>query len=158
VQRVAVDISKPVGPGVYEVVADVKRGDASKLTLQQFEQGIKAKYGENVQVLTYEVTGPQARVFFKVQEPRAQLANGKGEVRAAAILAPLVITLLGLVSVGFLWWRIQVEVKEGFKVVDDVLEKPGAQVAAGGFGIGAAALGVAALLFVLTRKGNDGKT
>jgi type II secretory pathway component PulF len=155
---VSVDVSKPVGPGVYEVLSTVKSGDASKLTLQDFQRGIADKYGDNVEVLTYETQGTQARVFFKVHQPRTNQTSSKGEIRAAFI-APLIITLVGLVSVGFLWWQIQVEVKEGYKVVDDVLEKPGAQVAAGGFGIGAAALGVAALLYVLTRKGRaNGET
>jgi hypothetical protein len=136
-------------PGTYEIEGVVTSGgDAQRLTKEDIQQGISSQFGGRVQVVDYVATDKQD-ITLKIQVLPGPNA---GDITPQQVVA--IITALAIVAAGFLLWQFSIQVKKTFKVIDDTTHSPGGQIAAGGVGVGIAALGLAALAYMVwPRKG-----
>lgn len=150
-QRVPIDPNAPLKPGkTYEIVAAHKGGDVSRVTRADLERALRAKYGPGVRVLDWGKRGNDLVVQLKVEstpsaKTGASSAYYPGEDIYPAFLPPfsipLALTAASVIAILYLIWRITAEMKEAVELVP----KEARAAAVTGVGLGAGALGLAAL-------------
>lgn len=136
-----------IEPGkLYEFVFTVKSGDASRLSKDEIQSGMRSTLKDSrIEVQAWKVQGASLLVTFWIP-PTSATAQVGDEVMVTPMLVPVLLVaavvaaLIGL----FMIWKISVAIKETVELVpNDVKEKIAVGVASAGAGIGLLGLGVA---------------
>ena len=138
-RRVPRDPNADLAPGLYELVAGVRRGNPHITNRAQLEVALQFTYGPRISVSDYTVRGDRLVVRFEVHP-------GPG-LQPAALWLPIALTAAAILAALLVVWRITTELVE---FVELVRVTPSVQV-----GIVAAAVAVAALTWraISPRKG-----